>query len=231
MRRVLGLPGIGPAADAKDMEIAVLRHQLTVLRRQVARPRYTPSDRLVLAALARLLPRDRWSAFLATPATLLRWHRELVRRRWTYQHRPGRRRGLDASVVDLVLRMARENPRWGYQRIAGECAKLGVAVSATSVRTILRGHRLGPAPRRGGPNGSVASSPPGQASVRRKRWSHREGEIGECCREPERRCSVGSEVVVAAAEVLHEGMAAAMRAADPNCFSPRIGRSRAFSRA
>ena len=151
LRRVLGLLGIGPASDAKDVEIAVLRHQLTVLRRQVVRPRYRPSDRLVLAMLARLLPRERWSAFLVTPAPLLRWHRELVRRRWTYPQRPGGRRGLDRSVVELVLRLARENPRWGYQRITGECAKLGVAVSATSVRTILGRHRLGPALRRGGP--------------------------------------------------------------------------------
>jgi hypothetical protein len=111
LRRVLGLLGIGPTPDAKDVEIAVLRHQLTVLRRQVARPRYTPSDRVVLAVLARLLPRERWSAFLVTPGTLLRWHGDLVRRRWTYPHRPGRRRGLDSTVVDLVLRMARENPR------------------------------------------------------------------------------------------------------------------------
>ena len=152
LRRVLGLLGIGPRPDAKDVEIAVLRQQLTVLRRQVARARYTPSDRLVLAVLARLLPRERWSAFLVTPATLLRWHRELVRRRWTYPHRPGRRRGLNPSVVDLVLRLARENPRWGYQRVAGECANLGVAVSATSIRNILGRHRLGPAPRRGGPS-------------------------------------------------------------------------------
>ena len=152
LRRLLGLLGIGPAADAKDVEIAVLRHQLTVLCRQVARPRYTPSDRLALAVLARLLPRERWSAFLVTPATLLRWDRELVRRRWTYPHWPGGRRGLDSSVVDLVLRIARENPRWGYQRIAGECAKLGVTVSATSVRNVLRRHRLGPAPRRSGPS-------------------------------------------------------------------------------
>ena len=152
LRRVLGLLGIGPAPDAKDVEIAVLRHQLIVARRQVARTRYTPSDRLVLAVLARLLPRDRWSAFLVTPGTLLRWHRDLVRRRWTYPHRPRRRRGLDSSVVDLVLRMTRENPRWGYQRIAGECARLGITVSATSVRNILRRHRLRPAPRRNGPS-------------------------------------------------------------------------------
>ena len=141
VRRVLGLLGVGPAPEAKDVEIAVLRHQLMVLRRQVARPRYTPTDRLVLATLAKLLPRERWSAFLVTPATVLRWHRDLVRRRWTYPHRNGRRRGLDRSIVELVLRMARENPRWGYQRIVGECAKLGVRVSATSVRSILRRHR------------------------------------------------------------------------------------------
>src|SRR5919199_129262 len=84
VRRVLGLVGLGPAPDARDIEIAVLRHQLMVLRRQVTRPRYTPQDRLVLAVLARLLPRERWVAFLVTPSTLLRWHRELIARRWTY---------------------------------------------------------------------------------------------------------------------------------------------------
>src|SRR3954454_13892565 len=84
VRRVLGLVGLGSASDAKDIEIAVLRHQLMVLRRQVARPRYMPQDRLVLAMLARLLPREAWAAFLVTPSTLLRWHRELVACRWTY---------------------------------------------------------------------------------------------------------------------------------------------------
>jgi transposase InsO family protein len=150
-RRVLGLVGLGPTPDAKDVEIAVLRHQLMVVRRQVARPRYEPRDRLVLAMLARLLPRERWGAFLVTPATLLRWHRELVARRWTYPATGRGRRGLDDDVVELVVRMARENPRWGYVRIVGECRKLGVRVSATSVRRILRRHRLGPAPRRSGP--------------------------------------------------------------------------------
>ena len=112
VRRVLGLVGLGPKPDDKDVEIAVLRHQLAVLHRQVARPRYAPTDRLVLATLARLLPRERWASFLVTPATLLRWHRELVRRRWTYAHEPCVRRGLDPAVVELVLRLARENPRW-----------------------------------------------------------------------------------------------------------------------
>jgi putative transposase len=152
VRRVLGLVGLGSNPDAKDVEIAVLRHQLMVLRRQVARPRYAPADRRVLAVLAKWLPRERWSVFLVTPATLLRWHRELVARRWTYQHTGRGQQGLDPEVVDLVVRMARENPRWGYLRIVGECRKLGVRVSATSVRRILRRHRLGPAPRRSGPS-------------------------------------------------------------------------------
>jgi hypothetical protein len=150
LRRILGVVGGGPTLDANDVEIAVLRHQLAVLRRQVARPRYTPTDRIVLATLAKLLPRDRWKIFLVTPSTLLRWHRELVRRRWTYPA-TDRRRGLDPAVVELVLRLTRDNPRWGYLRVVGECRKLDVSVSATSVRTILRRHHLGPAPRRGGP--------------------------------------------------------------------------------
>jgi hypothetical protein len=112
VRRVLGLVGLGCSPDAKDVEIAVLRQQLLVLRRQVARPRYTPTDRMILATLAKLLPRDRWPVFLVTPSTLLRWHRQLIRRRWTYPAR-GRRRGLDPQVIDLVLRLARDNPRWG----------------------------------------------------------------------------------------------------------------------
>jgi len=90
VRRVLGLVGLGPAPDAKDVEIAVLRHQLLVLRRVTVRPRYTPTDRLVLASLAKLLPRTGWPVFMVTPSTLLRWHRELVRRRWT-DPRTGRR--------------------------------------------------------------------------------------------------------------------------------------------
>ncbi len=152
LRRLIGLLGLGPSPDAKDVELAVLRHQLAVLRRQVNRPRYTPSDRMVLAWLAKLLPRERWSVFLVTPGTLLRWHRELIARWWTYPH-TGNPRALDEEVVALVVRLVRENPRWGYLRIVGEARKLGVRVSATSVRRILRNHRLGPAPRRaGGPS-------------------------------------------------------------------------------
>jgi len=88
IRRILGVLGCGPTPDADVVEIAVLRHQLAVLRRQVPRPRYMPGDRLLLAALAKLLPRERWAVFLVTPATLLRWHRELIARRWTYPRKP-----------------------------------------------------------------------------------------------------------------------------------------------
>jgi transposase len=146
---------MGPSPDERAVEIAVLRDQLAVLRRQVALPRFSPTDRAVLATLARLLPRDRWATFLVTPATLMRWHRELVRRHWTFPRSetvvPN---ALDAEVVVLVLRLARENPRWGYLRIVGELKKLGVTVSATSVRNVLRRHRLKPAPRRTGPTWS-----------------------------------------------------------------------------
>ena len=133
----------------------MLRHQLAVLRRQVARPRYSPADRAVLATLARLLSRERWGIFLATQATLPRWHRDLVARSWTFPRR-GRAapNALDDEVVALVLRLARENRRWGYLRIVGECRKLGVSVSGTSVRNVLRRHRLKPAPRRSGPSWS-----------------------------------------------------------------------------
>lgn len=133
---------------AKDVEIAVLRHQLAVLRRQVRRPAFRPADRASLAALSRVLPRRRWSVFLVTPDTLLRWHRRLVTRKWTELRRAGGRPGLAEDVVALILRLARENPRWGYRRIQGELRKLAVPVSATSIRTVLRRNGLRPAPRR-----------------------------------------------------------------------------------
>jgi len=165
LRQVLSLVRLGPSPDAKDVEIAVLRHQLLVLRRQVARPRYTTADRMILAALATLLPRDRWPIFRVSPSTLLRWHRELIRRRWTYPAVGRSRRALEPEVVDLVLRLARENPRWGYLRIVGECRKLGVRVSATSVRTILRRPPgTGTATRR--PDLDAVPAHPGRARMR-----------------------------------------------------------------
>jgi len=152
VRRVLGVLGCGPTPNADAVEIAVLWHQLAVLRRQVPRARYTPADRTLLAALAKLLPRERWAVFLVTPSTLLRWRRQLIARRWTYPKTGRDQRGLDEEIVTLVVQLAREHRRWGYLRIVGECRNLGVRVSATSVRRILRRHDLGPAPRRGGPS-------------------------------------------------------------------------------
>jgi len=132
---------------AKELEILVLRHQLAVLHRQTPRPRLEPADRALLAAVSRVLPRSRWSCFLVTPQTLLRWHRRMIAGAWTYPHRGLGRPPLDDSVQQLIVRLATENPRWGYQRIKGELLRLGVHVSATAIRTTLRRHQLGPAPR------------------------------------------------------------------------------------
>jgi putative transposase len=133
---------------AKDLEILVLRHQLIVLQRQTSRPKLEPADRALLAAISRVLPRDRWSCFFVTPETLQRWHRRLVTGRWTYPRRGQGRPPLDDGVPQLIIRLARENPRWGYQRIKGELLRLGVRISATAIRTTLHRHGLDPAPRR-----------------------------------------------------------------------------------
>jgi putative transposase len=132
---------------AKDLEILVLRHQLTVLRRQVGRPRLEPADRALLSAASRALPRSRWSCFFVQPETLLRWHRRLLAGAWTYPRRGQGRPPLDHDVQQLIIRLAKENPRWGYQRIQGELQQLGMRVSATAIRTTLRRHGLDPAPR------------------------------------------------------------------------------------
>jgi putative transposase len=139
LARLLVLSGADEAT--KDLEILVLRHQLRVLRRKTGRPRFTACDRVLLAAVSRMLSRERWASFLVTPQT--RWHRRLVRRKWTYgkERTPGRP-PIDSEVVALILRMARESPRWGCVWICGELRKLGIRVGATTIRALLRRHGL-----------------------------------------------------------------------------------------
>ena len=138
----------------KDLELLVLRHQVRILERQVpGRVRYRTSDRALLAALSRLLPRVSWSAFLVTPTTLMRWHREAAKRRWRRwrKQQKGGRPALPEPTAELIVRLGRENRSWGCIRIQGELRKLGIRVGATTIRRILRSNGLGPAPRLRGP--------------------------------------------------------------------------------
>src|SRR5664280_2607684 len=150
VRRLLGVGS--RRQDQNDIELLVLRHQVKVLQRQVTRPRVNRLDRVLLAAASRAMPRSSWSSFVVRPETLLRWHRELVRKKWTFRKKGQLGRPpIDADRRALIVRLGRENPRWGYQRIRGELLKLEIRISATTVRTILLRAGLNPAPRRGGP--------------------------------------------------------------------------------
>jgi putative transposase len=154
VRRVLGLFVLVFRRDlAKDAELLVLRHENAVLRRHAGRIRYEPADRVWFTALARLIPRERWAGvFPVTPATLLAWHRRLTARKYDTSRRrkPGRPPAI-RSIARLVIRLAKENPLWGYRRIHGELTKLGVTIAPSTVYEILRAAGIGPAPRRAGP--------------------------------------------------------------------------------
>src|SRR3954447_17480045 len=136
----------------KDIEILVLRHQLAVLQRRTPRPRITWNDRALIAALTRLLPVHRRLGLLVPPAIILRWHRLLVARRWTTQPvRPGRP-AIPAGLRALIVRLATENPTWGYRRLHGELAGLGYQIGASTVWAILYSAGIDPSPRRAGPS-------------------------------------------------------------------------------
>lgn len=134
-------------SGSKEIEILVLRHELAILRRRQPRPDLEDGDRVWLAALSRFLPRERWSAFGVRPETLFRWHRRLVTH-WTYPNRGTGRPPIADELARPIVRMATENPSWGYQRIQGELLSLGHRAAASTIAKVLKSHGMDPAPRR-----------------------------------------------------------------------------------
>jgi hypothetical protein len=157
---------------AKDLEILVLQHQLTVLRRQIPRLRLEPADRALLAAVSRVLPRSRWSCFFVQPETLLRWHRRLVASAWTYPHRRTGRPPLDQEVQQLIVRLANKNPTWGYQRIKANSSTSGFG--SRRPRSVPRFAAMGSTRHHGEPTAPggrfCASRPLGRSPATSSPW-------------------------------------------------------------
>ena len=138
---------LGRSSASKNSELLVLRHEVAVLRRANPRPRLDWADRAVLAALIRLLPARLRMHRLVTSGTILRWHRRLIARKWTYLHRTGRP-PVSTDIAMLIERLATENDSWGYKRIQGELLKLGYRISASTIRRVLKALKIPPAPQR-----------------------------------------------------------------------------------
>src|SRR5450756_1293844 len=175
---------LAPAGDQRDreVEILVLRQQVAVLQRKAGRPKLRRRDRLFLAAAAHLLPKERWSCFIVTPATLLTWHRGLVKRKWSYRRKRTGRPPLDTEICRLIVRLAKDNPRWGYVRIQGELRKLGIRVGASSIKRLLLREGLGPAPRRGPTWGSsCVARPRASGPATSSPWKRRSSRCSTCC--------------------------------------------------